>query len=129
MRSSDGQIIWGKSTPEIDGKECQPQRLVYLPQMDLILVGDYNNRRIIVVEAVSGDVVQTIELEEVELKEVGGINQLNVRGKQQLIVDHGFLPFKLSFYSVSQPLLSCQYFVYLVHKITPLSCSGVDLNG
>ena len=97
VRSSDGQIIWDKSTQQIDGKVCDPQGLVYLHQVDLVLVGDMYNRRIIVVEAASGDVVQTIELEDV----VGSIQELHVHDDQLVIwYSYGYRAC-FSFYTVS----------------------------
>ena len=46
--SSDGHIVWNKKL-SIDGKRVKPKGLIYLPDQDLLLVGDYNNRRIIVI--------------------------------------------------------------------------------
>ena len=97
VRESDGSQVW-EVMREINGKKCNPYGFVYLPQVDQILVGDGSNRRIIVVEATSGHVVQTIEL-----KEVSYINELHVTKQQQLFVRHSQLDdlVKLSFYSVS----------------------------
>ena len=105
MRSSDGQIIWRKSTQQIDGKECRPTGLVYLPQVDVVLVGlvGYRKKRIIVVEAASGDVVQTIKLKEVS--EV--MWEFRVHDEQLVIRHSDVYRTYFSFYIVSCILFCC----------------------
>ena len=39
VRRSDGQIVWNRSTQQIDGSEYSRCQLVYLPEMDVVLVG------------------------------------------------------------------------------------------
>ena len=96
IRSSDGQIVWDKLIEQIDSNGCNPRGLVYLPHVDLLLVGDRDNRRTIVVEAASGNVIQTIEL-----KEADYIRGLHINGTK-LTVRHGdYGSTKVSFYAVN----------------------------
>ena len=85
MRSSDGQIVWNKPIEQIDGKVCMPLRVVYLPQVDSLIVGDEATGQIVVLSGKSGDVVQTVEM-----KEVTSIRDLHVRDDElMLTLDSG----------------------------------------
>ena len=116
VRSSDGLIVWDTSTQQIYGKEFRPMALVYLPQVDLILVGDRENRRLIAVAAGSGDVIPTIGL-----KEVGdSIYELHVRDGQ-LIVRHNDHRHRVKFFfcSVSPLVYNLIHITaFLVQNIT-----------
>ena len=114
MRSSDGHIIWDTSTQQINSKMCTPDGLVYLSQVDLVLVGDWKNRRAIAVAAGSGDVIQTIGL-----KEVGdNIDEFHVRDGQLIVRHHGGRSrARLSTFSV------CNSFCYPYHRTTKSNCA------
>ena len=106
VRESNGSPVW-QVTGKINGGEYYPTGgLVYLPQVDMILVGDWETKRIIVVDAASGDVVQTVELTAAG----GWIHQLHVRYKQLIIThsdDVGCV--KLSWYQVSFISFTCHF--------------------
>ena len=99
VRESNGSPVW-EVMGKINGEEYnQTGGLVYLPQVDMILVGDWGTKRIKVVDAASGYVVQIVEL-----KAAGGLIrliQLHVRDKQ-LIITHGGIAdrVKLSWYQL-----------------------------
>ena len=87
--STDGHLMWDIS-PEIDDKKIKPKCLVYLPNQDLLLVGDGQNSRIIIVTGRTGCIVQTIPVD-------GHVDYLHVNGSQLLA--HTLE--EISFYTVS----------------------------
>ena len=121
VRSSDGKIIWNLSKEQIEGEKLDLGELVYLPQVDLLIVGDQYNKRLIIVSGKSGDVVQTVEMNEVtyidelhvrgeeiivtqtvEMKEVTShMNEVHVRREGSIVTYGEVIPVKLHFYSVS----------------------------
>ena len=116
MRSSDGLIVWDTSTQQINGKKCSPVAVVYLPQVDLVLVRDKKNRGLIAVAAGSGDVIQTIGLKE----DGGSIVDLLVRDGQLIVLhsDRRGLA-KFSFCSVSTLVYNIIHLTtFLVQNIT-----------
>ena len=107
VRSSDGLIVWDK--------ECTPSGLVYLHQVDLVIVGYSENSRLIAVAAGSGDIIQTIDP-----KEFGYIDELHMRDGQ-LIVRHTVRRgrVKFSFCSVSTLVYNIIHLTtFLVQNIT-----------
>ena len=55
------KLIW-QVTGEVDGLPCDPHGLVYSSQHDMVFVCDGLNRRILILEPMSGECVQTIDL-------------------------------------------------------------------
>ena len=75
VRSSDGQMVWDKSTLLRDKIVCDPLGIVYVQSADLVIVGDgYKHSRIILLDGSTGDIVRTIHLE----KECTSVRELHV---------------------------------------------------
>ena len=97
VRENDGNRVW-ETPQEINWGVWEPWGLVYLPQVDLVLVGDLMNNRLVFLSPRSGVAVQTINL-----KHIGPhLKELHVKD-QRLMVRHNDAEgrVKLSFYSVS----------------------------
>ena len=93
MRSSDGQIVWDKSTQVVKDEEWKPYGLSILHDSDLLLVGDRYKARIMILSPGTGDILQTVPLPQ----ETVCINELHLINDKLLVHYHG----KLSNYSVS----------------------------
>ena len=114
MRSSDGQIVWDKSVEEIGGKVFDPMGLVYLCAMDSLIVGDRDNKQVIVVSGESGDVAQTVEIDGVH----NDIKDLHVRDEELIVTNCGIHDdVKLYFYSVSLVYIRSHNRYYLIVSV------------
>ena len=87
--SSDSGIVWDIS-PQIDDEKVRPRGLVYLPDQDLLLVGDTWCKRMIVVTSNTGYIVQTISVHRT-------VDDLHLNGSRLIVRTPG----RLSIYTVS----------------------------
>ena len=90
MRSSDGQIVWSTSGME-------PGGLVYLPQVDVVLAGRS------IVEAASGDVVETFKLTNVP----GMERELYVHDEQLVVLCYDIHETICAFFHTVSCILFC----------------------
>ena len=60
---STDRVVW-EVTGDVAGSPCDPHGAVYSPQHDVVFVCDGTNERILVLEPVSGECLQTVDLRE-----------------------------------------------------------------
>ena len=85
--------MWDKSDQVVAGDEWNPSGLAFLCDHDLLLVGDMIEKRILILSPTTGDILQTVPLQQ----ETGRIRDLHLINDRLLV--HQFN--KLSHYSVS----------------------------
>ena len=104
--SSEGSIVWD-IYPQIVGETVSPGRLVYLPDQDLLLLGDRIKRRILVIIGRMGHVVQIISV-----SVDGWVRDLHVNGNRLIVLSNK----QLSFFTVSNKThLSYRSFYIIVN--------------
>ena len=90
-------IVWTLED-RVDGRKIDPHDLLYLPDRQIVLVADGENRRVLVLDPISGSHRQTVELP----GDLGEIKRLCIQGNQVVLLDvcdHGA---KISFFSLRE---------------------------
>ena len=88
---NSGNFVWNK-VRSTAGNTWKPSALAFLPNNDVLLVGDSSEAKICIVSPKTGNPLQTVDL----LHKAAGINDLHLVG-DRLLVHSGR---KLSYYSV-----------------------------
>ena len=81
VRISDGQIMWDKSDQVVAGDECNPSGMAFLCNHDLLLVRDMIEKRILILSPTTGDILQTVPLQQ----ETGRIHDLHLINDRLLV--------------------------------------------
>ena len=91
------KIIWTLED-RVDGRKIDLHDLLYLPDRQIALVADGENRRVLVLDPISGSHRQTIELP----GDWGEIKRLCIQGNQVVLLDVSDHGAKISFFSLRQ---------------------------